>query len=70
MLKSLPIINLKRCDRCGKCVELCPVDALEMTNQGPIFKTPNACTYCTMCEEICPRGAIRAPMTIICSTEN
>lgn len=60
----LPIINLTRCDRCGKCIAGCPENALIMTDEGPTFANPITCNYCTDCEALCPLGAIRAPMTI------
>ena len=62
--ESLPIINIDRCTRCGKCVEICPEDALELTEQGPTFKQPIMCTYCTTCEDVCPENAIRTPFTV------
>jgi NAD-dependent dihydropyrimidine dehydrogenase PreA subunit len=66
----IPTINLERCDRCGKCVDLCPEDALRMTDQGPVFNHPITCTYCSICEDVCPQSAIRAPLKVQWSAEN
>jgi formate hydrogenlyase subunit 6/NADH:ubiquinone oxidoreductase subunit I len=62
--KIIPIINYERCDRCGFCVSTCPEDALQMTEDGPIFNQPITCTFCTACEEVCPHRAIRTPLII------
>ncbi|MBG0784910.1 MAG: 4Fe-4S binding protein [Anaerolineaceae bacterium] len=62
--KSLPQINLDRCDRCSACVTGCPEQALTMTKSGPAFIEPVICTYCTECENLCPTGAIRAPFEV------
>ncbi len=66
--KNIPIINYARCVRCGFCVSTCPEDALQMTEDGPIFNQPITCTFCTACEAVCPQGAIRAPMTVAWGT--
>jgi len=67
--RTIPIINLTRCDLCGKCINACPVDALHMSETGPAFSQPITCTYCTDCESICPQGAIRAPLSITWAQE-
>ena len=62
--KDLPIINPERCDRCGKCIDACRVDALYMDEDGPAYTQPITCTYCMDCEAVCPQRAIRAPLTV------
>ncbi len=56
---AVPEIDLARCDRCGRCVELCPAVAVDMGADGPFIARPQDCTYCAECEEICPQRAIR-----------
>jgi len=56
---AVPKIDLKRCDRCGLCVERCPGAAMDMGPAGPFIARPEACSYCAECEEICPRRAVR-----------
>jgi len=42
------------CIECGKCVAICPFDAIE-----PDFTTRTAdCTFCQACGGVCPSGAI------------
>jgi len=47
------------------CIERCPVDALEESDQlnkrgvrPPRLKKDNDCNYCRLCELICPDFAI------------
>jgi len=62
--QPIPSINLTLCNRCNLCVTHCPENALEMTEQGPLFSDPLRCTYCGECENLCPTGAIRAPLSV------
>jgi len=38
---------------CTKCVEICPVDTIEIVENIPAF-TPSACTTCGGCVGVCP----------------
>ncbi|MGC9399458.1 MAG: ATP-binding protein [Anaerolineae bacterium] len=60
----LPIIDLRRCTRCGLCVARCPTEAVEMQAQGPVIVRPDDCTFCTECEAVCPEHAIRCEFEI------
>jgi len=66
--KSTPNINPILCNNCGQCVSQCPERALQLTDQGPVFRHPVTCTYCLDCEALCPTGAIRAPITVTWKT--
>lgn len=49
-------VNSDLCLRCGACVGVCPLDAIEATDS---YVAPNErCTDCGICEKICPMGAI------------
>jgi 2-oxoglutarate ferredoxin oxidoreductase subunit delta len=58
-------INKNRCKGCGFCVEYCPRDVLEMSEEfnakgyhPPRVKDADACVYCQLCEVICPEFAL------------
>ncbi|MCX5716333.1 MAG: 4Fe-4S binding protein [Candidatus Omnitrophica bacterium] len=51
------IINKEKCIRCGKCLDACPVFAIE--NKGPDeYKISNFCNMCGKCIDVCPADAI------------
>lgn len=49
-------INSKLCIGCGKCVDLCPMKNLKMTNQKAT--SDSKCTMCYRCISHCPNKAI------------
>jgi len=58
-------IILDRCKGCGFCVEYCPKDVLEMSEEynakgyhPPRVKDPEGCVQCRLCEMLCPDFAI------------
>ncbi len=61
---DLPEIDLQRCSGCAICVQVCPVSALAMQGDKPIFVRPDQCTYCIICEDRCPQRAIRCSFEI------
>lgn len=50
-------IDRDKCLRCGACVAVCPVQALELTENG-IKWDEEKCIYCGNCDDMCPVGAI------------
>ncbi len=42
------------CKVCGKCVELCPVNAIKTKNGGIMKTPPDVCIGCGLCVEACP----------------
>ncbi len=51
------IIDLKKCNGCGKCVEICAFKAIKMINGKPQVD-PFFCEGCGACEAVCPVKAI------------
>jgi len=53
-----PQINIKKCNKCGLCVEHCKQNALfKVKNKAPILIKEN-CLSCFLCKEVCPMNAI------------
>ncbi len=55
----MPWINTNRCTGCGKCVEICPEDAIELVD-GKAELTYRDCRrlMCGKCRNVCPFNAI------------
>ncbi|HHI87904.1 MAG TPA: 4Fe-4S dicluster domain-containing protein [Candidatus Cloacimonetes bacterium] len=54
-----------RCKGCSFCIEYCPRDVLELSEDfnkkgyhPPVVAKPDRCTFCGLCEMICPDFAI------------
>jgi 4Fe-4S ferredoxin len=50
-------INVNRCLRCGGCVSVCPVAALELRDN--VVRDEKLCTLCGVCDKACPVEAIK-----------
>ncbi|XOA42867.1 MAG: ATP-binding protein [Candidatus Nealsonbacteria bacterium] len=53
-----PIIDYKKCNGCGLCVEKCRFGAIKMVNGKPKLN-PFLCEGCGVCEIVCPQKAIK-----------
>lgn len=59
------IITEKRCNGCGKCIEVCPKGpkVFRMEDRGnkkvAVVKDVNYCINCGSCAAFCPKGAIK-----------
>ncbi len=58
-------IDKEMCKGCGFCVEYCPRDVLELSDDfnkkgyhPPNIKNEDECCYCQLCETICPEFAL------------
>jgi ferredoxin len=62
----LPVIQANACSGCSKCVQACPVEALNLVTENdpraPTRKKPNLderiCLGCGVCTRVCPSHAI------------
>jgi adenylylsulfate reductase subunit B len=61
------IIDLKRCNGCGICAQICPLDVIKMENGVPKVMYPEECWHCGACRLECPRRAIeiRVPLPLM-----
>jgi len=65
--KNMPRITLaQRCDGCGHCVEVCPMNMLEVSN-GKVRVVPDGntlCSLCRLCEVACLNSGIDTAIKI------
>jgi NAD-dependent dihydropyrimidine dehydrogenase PreA subunit len=54
-----PIIDSKKCTKCGTCIEICPVQVFAKEADKVIVKKPKDCIGCRACEAQCPAEAIK-----------
>jgi ferredoxin len=63
----LPEVSTDSCDGCGKCVTVCPVEAMGLVSAGDPHKPKrrkarveeSLCLGCGVCVRTCPNGGIR-----------
>ncbi|MBU3896550.1 MAG: 4Fe-4S binding protein [Nanoarchaeota archaeon] len=51
-------IDNEKCLRCGTCVSVCPIIALDLKERG-IICDKTKCTLCNNCSKACPVKAIK-----------
>jgi uncharacterized protein (DUF362 family)/NAD-dependent dihydropyrimidine dehydrogenase PreA subunit len=54
-----PFLKPGKCIGCGRCAEVCPVDAIELSKNEAQFNR-KTCISCFCCMEVCPVDAIKA----------
>jgi formate hydrogenlyase subunit 6/NADH:ubiquinone oxidoreductase subunit I len=56
--RGLPVLDGPRCDGSAACVDVCPTDAIQLTEATWTLDV-GRCIFCGVCERVCPRDAIR-----------
>lgn len=51
------VIESNECIKCGKCIDVCPHDAIVQTNNSVEIKKER-CLGCTQCVKVCPKSTI------------
>lgn len=53
------LIDIKKCNGCGICVDDCPMDVLYLNKENKAYvKYTEDCHECYVCEIYCPEKAI------------
>jgi NAD-dependent dihydropyrimidine dehydrogenase PreA subunit len=51
-------IAVEKCDGCGTCVDVCPVEVFELKDNKSVVVNLDECLVCRACEVQCPNSAI------------
>jgi len=52
------MVHFDLCTQCGKCAEVCPMDAITKNPQGVYMISRKTCIGCLACMDICPTNVI------------
>lgn len=52
------MVNKDKCIGCGTCVDVCPVNAITLNDEGKAQIDQEKCIKCGTCEAVCPVMAI------------
>lgn len=51
-------VDSNKCNGCGECVDVCPVDVFELVDKKSNPVNARECLGCESCIEVCSNGAI------------
>jgi NAD-dependent dihydropyrimidine dehydrogenase PreA subunit len=54
-----PKVDESKCIGCGRCVDVCLNNVLELINGVSHVEHPEKCEGCGLCEAVCPQEAIK-----------
>ncbi|MGD9200641.1 MAG: 4Fe-4S binding protein [Chitinispirillia bacterium] len=49
-------VNIEKCDGCGECVDICPMEAIKVDNGKAVVS--EECSECAACVNQCPNEAL------------
>ena len=52
------IVNMDECNCCGECVDVCPMNILQITDDKLVIGDISECSYCETCTDVCPEECI------------
>ena len=52
------LLEVKKCDNCGDCADVCPMEVLILEDEKLTINEPDECSYCESCADICPNECI------------
>ena len=58
------IINNDKCDNCGDCADVCPMEVLILEDEKLTINEPDECSYCESCADICPNAVSYTHLTL------
>lgn len=56
------VVYRDRCNGCGTCIDVCPVEAIALEDGKAVISV--ACNDCGSCPRVCPEGAIRKQTSV------
>jgi pyruvate formate lyase activating enzyme len=57
--RAFEILHIEtHCQACGRCQEICPIDAITFSEEEGVKIDRKQCTYCSDCIEACPNQAL------------
>lgn len=59
----IPTVDEDKCEGCGECVDVCPVEVFEMVDDKSSPVNADECLGCESCIEVCEPGAITVEET-------
>lgn len=52
------VVDKEKCTGCGACIDACPLEAIEMQDDGLAHIDESTCGDCGACVDVCPVDAI------------